>query len=443
MENPATPLTPVLPTERQAFIIKSFTDNYSDLIALDPSAWRGKFRKMSETPFAFYRGSAALFYADISQDNDPFLNEKTSRVWIQGDLHAQNFGTYMNGKGILIFDVNDFDEAYLAPFNWDVKRFCASLALIGYQKALSDTEIREIVAHGARSYARQIARFAAGDDKNFALKLENTKGPLLQVLYKARQLTRVGLLDMETDIVEGDRQFKSDKMISPIKDEALRKKIEAALLEYYNTIPNRKRRSKLTYEIKDIALRRGLGIGSAGLKIYSILLEGETQALENDLIISMKMAMPSAASKYVHDEEAKNYFLSEGHRTSVSQRALQANADPFLGYTSLDGQSMFVTEISPYTADLDWGDINDLDDILEVVEYLGSCVAKIHCCSDDDSDQTLIDYSTEEAINEVLDGKEAEYAQYMTEFGEQYAAKVREDHRLFVDAFRNHLFPGV
>jgi len=225
MENPATPSTPVLPTERQAFIIKSFTDNYSDLIALDPSAWRGKFRKMSETPFAFYRGSAALFYADISQDNDPFLNEKTSRVWIQGDLHAQNFGTYINGKGILIFDVNDFDEAYLAPFNWDVKRFCASLALIGYQKALSDAEIREIVAHGARSYARQIARFASGDDKNFALKLENTKGTLLQVLYKARQLTRGGLLDMETDIVDGDRQFKSDKMISPIKDEALRKKL--------------------------------------------------------------------------------------------------------------------------------------------------------------------------------------------------------------------------
>lgn len=109
--------------ERQNFILKSFTDNYSDLIAADPNAWRGKFRKMAETPLAFYRGSAALFYADISQDRDPFLNEKTSRVWIQGDLHAENFGTYMNSKGILVFDVNDFDEAYVAPFNWDVKRF--------------------------------------------------------------------------------------------------------------------------------------------------------------------------------------------------------------------------------------------------------------------------------------------------------------------------------
>ncbi|MBU6230151.1 MAG: DUF2252 family protein [Cyanobacteria bacterium REEB459] len=428
--------------ERQDFIVKSFTDNYSDLIAADPNAWRGKFRKMAETPFAFYRGSAALFYADISQDQDPFLNEKTSRVWIQGDLHAENFGTYMNSKGILVFDVNDFDEAYVAPFNWDVKRFCASLALIGYQKALSDAEIREVVAQGARSYAQQIARFAKGGDHNFALTLDNTKGPLRQVLYSARQLTRVGLLEMETDIVDGDRRFKNNKMITPV-DETMRKKVEAALLEYYNTIPNRKRRSKLTYEIKDVALRRGLGIGSAGLKIYSILIEGENQALENDLVISMKIARPSAAESYINDEDAKKYFISAGHRTSVSQRALQANADPFLGYTTLDGNSMFVTEISPYTADLEWDDINDMDDIMEVVDYLGRCVAKIHCCSDDDSDQTLINYSIEDAINGVLDGKETEYVNYMTDFGEQYAAKVRQDHRIFVDAFRNHLIGGL
>lgn len=428
--------------DRQQFIIKSFTDNYSGLIALDQNAWRGKFRKMAQTPLAFYRGSAALFYADVSNDKDPFLNEKTSRVWIQGDLHAENFGTYMNGKGILIFDVNDFDESYVAPFNWDVKRFCASLALIGYQKALSDVEIREVVAHGARSYARQVARFANGEDKSFALTLEKTKGALLQVLYKARMLTRVGLLDAETDIKEGDRNFKNNKNISPV-DDTTRKKVEAALEEYYNTIPNKKRRSKITYQIKDIALRRGLGIGSAGLKIYSILLEGETQALENDIILSMKVAQPSASEKYVKDKEAKAYFVNEGHRTAVSQRALQANADPFLGYTTLDGISMFVTEISPYTADLNWDDINDMDDIMEVVENLGKCVAKIHCCSDDDSDQTLINYSIEEAINAVLDGKEAEYVQYMTNFSEKYAERVRDDHRLFVDAFRNHLIAGV
>lgn len=428
--------------DRQAFIIKSFTDNYADIMAGDASAWRGKFRKMSESAFAFYRGAAALFYADVSRDDDPFLNDKTSRVWIQGDLHAQNFGTYMNSTGTLIFDVNDFDEATLAPFTWDIKRFCTSLALIGFQKALSDIEIRQLITVASQSYARQVARFASGHDRNFALTLANTESVILDILRKARCLTRVNLLDMESDIIEGDRKFKDNKFFIKLSD-AEKMKVEAALSEYYETIPTRKKRSKMTYNVKDIARRKGLGIGSAGLKIISILLEGESEALENDILISMKTALPSAAAQYVNDEKVKAYFKHEGHRTAISQRALQANADPFLGYSSLDGVGMFVTEISPYTADLDWSDVNDMDDLIQLVTDLGRCIAKIHCVSDDDSDQTLIDYSTEQAINEVLDGREADFVAYMVDFGEQYAECVRTDHRLFVDAFRNKQIPGI
>ncbi|MEQ1744818.1 MAG: DUF2252 domain-containing protein [Saprospiraceae bacterium] len=432
-----------VPEARQKFIVKSFEDNYADLLKKEPAAWRGKFRKMAETPFAFYRGSAPLFYADVSRDTDPFQNEKTSRVWIQGDLHAQNFGTYMNSKGVLVFDVNDFDESYPAPFTWDVKRLCASLALIGYQKALSDADIREIVAQAARSYAGQVARFATlTDGKSFALTLDNTTGPLLQVLRDARAKTRHELLEMETEIRDGDRRFKSNKVILPV-DDVTRKKVEAALADYFTTIPQRKRRSAVNYQVKDIANRKGLGIGSAGLTIYSILLEGETQALENDLIISMKIARPAAPANYVNDPEAATYFKHEGQRTTISQRALQSAADPFLGYTTFEGQGMFVTEISPYTADLDWDEINDMDDILQTVGYLGQCVAKIHCCSDDDSDQNLITYSIEQAINNVLDGRESEFVNYMVDFGESYATVVRDDHRLFIDAFRNHLFDGI
>ena len=427
---------------RQAFIVKSFTDNYADLIAADPSAWRGKFRKMAESPFAFYRGSAALFYADVSRDTDPFLNEKTSRVWIQGDLHAQNFGTYMNASGVLIFDVNDFDEATLAPFTWDVKRFCASLALIGYQKALSDLEIKDIIRTAAQSYARQVARFSAKLDTDFALHTKNTEGVVLDILHRARQLTRFGLLDAETEVVNGERQFKTNKSFILLSD-AEKMKVEAALAEYYTTIPKRKKRSKMTYQVKDISRRKGLGIGSAGLLILSVLIEGDTEALENDILISMKSAQPSAAAKYVNDPKVAAYFLHEGHRTTVSQRALQAHADPFLGYATYDGAGMFVTEVSPYTADLDWNDINDMDDILQVVERLGQCVAKIHCISDEDSDQTLINYSTEDAIQAVLDGRESDFVEHIVQFGEQYADCVLTDHRLFVDAFRNKKIQGI
>src|SRR5437868_10942353 len=90
------------PEARQKFIVDVFTDCFGPLIKNDPDAFRGKFRKMAATPFAFYRGSAGLFYADLARDDEPFLDKQTSRVWIQGDLHAENFGTYMNSAGILV-----------------------------------------------------------------------------------------------------------------------------------------------------------------------------------------------------------------------------------------------------------------------------------------------------------------------------------------------------
>ena len=261
-------------------------------------------------------------------------------------------------------------------------------------------------------------------------------------MQAARRLTRVGLLDGDTQIVGGDRRFQSNRSTAPVEDE-IRLKLEAALAEYYETIPPNKRRSQLTYRVKDVAQRRGLGVGSAGLPMYSLLLEGETQALENDLILSVKEAQPAAPSLYVDDDRVKQYFQDDGHRTAVSQRALQSHADPLLGHTTLNGRGMLVAEVSPYTADLDWAEINDLDDLLQVASYLGRCVAKIHCCSDHDSDHRLVPYSTDLAISKVLEGQEAEFVDYMVNFGEIYGAIVRRDHRLFIDAFRNRMFAGI
>ncbi len=101
-------------------------------------------------------------------DSGPYLDERTSRVWIHGDLHAENFGTYMDSTGRLIFNVNDFDEAYVGPFLWDVKRFAASAALIGYAKALSDEQITDVVRTYAAAYRERIHALATGakDDES-------------------------------------------------------------------------------------------------------------------------------------------------------------------------------------------------------------------------------------------------------------------------------------
>ena len=126
--------------DRSAQIVETLVDAFADLMEADPAAFRTKFRKMAADPFAFYRGSACLFYADVADREDRWADERTSRVWIHGDLHAENFGTYMNADGRLIFDVNDFDEAYLGHFTWDLQRFAASLALMGWQKALPEDD---------------------------------------------------------------------------------------------------------------------------------------------------------------------------------------------------------------------------------------------------------------------------------------------------------------
>ncbi|MDG4806317.1 DUF2252 family protein [Micromonospora sp. WMMD1120] len=193
--------------QRATHIVDVLSAEFGASMAIDPAAFRRRLRKMAASPFAFYRGSAALFYADQLGDfaDDRFLDERTGRVWIHGDLHAENFGTYMNASGQLVFNVNvnvnDFDEAYVGPFTWDLRRLPASVALLGYGKALSDTAIGELVAGFARSYLTELRAIAAGgDDAIGSITLDNADGVLRRVLQQARLNTRVDLLAAQTTI---------------------------------------------------------------------------------------------------------------------------------------------------------------------------------------------------------------------------------------------------
>jgi uncharacterized protein (DUF2252 family) len=429
--------------ERGEEIVSVLHEAFADLIDADERAFRRKFRKMAASPFAFYRGSAPLFYADVVRLDDPWADERTSRVWIQGDLHAENFGTYMDSAGILVFDVNDFDEAYVGHFTWDLRRMAASLALLGFAKALSDDAIERMIATYAGAYLEQVRAFASGDrDSEFRLTLENTEGVLHEVLLAARLETRVGLLDATTTVEGAERHFSSGSGVRRLED-AERGEVEAAFAAYLDTIPEVKRQHSVSYAIKDVVGRAGFGIGSAGLPAYSLLVEGRTQALENDVVLSMKQGNVAAASRAVEDSAIEDYFEHQGHRTAVSQRALQAHADPWLGWCELRGVGQVVKEVSPYEADIDWGQVTDLDEVFPLLEYLGQATAKVHCVSDAGSDQTLVDFQTEEAILAVVDGREDDFAGDLVAFGRAYGELAFDDHRRFVDAFRNGRIPGV
>ncbi|GAA2620013.1 DUF2252 domain-containing protein [Paractinoplanes durhamensis] len=428
---------------RADFIIDVLTREFGELMALDPAAFRRKFRKMAASPFAFYRGSASLFYADLTSafQDDSFLDARTSRVWIHGDLHAENFGTYMNSSGVLVFNVNDFDEAYVGPFSWDLKRFAASLALIGYSKALSDDNISTLVRAFAQSYLIELRAIAAGgDDAIGSITLDTADGVLRRVLQEARLNTRVDLLAGQTTIDDYERRFSLGDGVYEV-DEVTSSLVEAAFTDYLGTLPEASRPVSTT--IKDIKLRKGVGIGSAGLPSYNMLLEGHTQALENDVIIYMKQAQVPAVARWIDDDRVKAHFKHQGHRTAESQHALQAHADPWVGYTTLNGIGQLVAEVSPYAADLDWADVNEPDELLGVITDLGRAVARMHSVADDESSHDLVDFSTEEAIAAAVDKDEKGFVEHLVEFAHRYGDQAREDHQDFVDLFRNGRLPGL
>ena len=429
--------------QRGEQIVSVLADAFGELIEADARAFRRKFRKMAASPFAFYRGSAPLFYADVAQLEDPWADERTSRVWIQGDLHAENFGTYMDSAGILVFDVNDFDEAFLGHFTWDLRRMAASLALLGFAKALSDEAIERMIRTYAEAYLDQVRAFATGDkDSEFRLTLENTEGVLHEVLLDARMETRVALLARVTTVEGAERHFAAGSGVRRLEDDE-RGEVEEAFAGYLDTIPDVKRQHSVSYSVKDVVGRTGFGIGSAGLPAYSLLVEGRTVALENDVILSMKQGNVPAPSRVVDDQAIREYFSHQGHRTAVSQRALQAHADPWLGWCELRGVGQVVAEVSPYEEDIDWGQVSDLEDVFPLLSYLGEATAKVHCVSDAGSEQTLVDFQTEAAILDMVDGREQEFADDLVAFGRAYGELARDDHRLFVDAFRNGRIPGV
>jgi uncharacterized protein (DUF2252 family) len=428
---------------RAADIVRVLVDAFADLMDADADAFRTKFRKMAADPFAFYRGSACLFYADMATSEDPWCDERTSRVWIQGDLHAENFGTYMDSAGRIVFDVNDFDEAYLGHLSWDLRRFAASFALMSWRKALSDDAIGELIGVYLRSYLDQVEAFTRSDeDRSFALVKDNTEGAVRDVILETATRTRQELLGRITVVEDHERRFADGPQNRRLDDDE-RARVMAALDRYRETVHPPRRRRDVAYDVKDVVGTGGFGIGSAGLPAYNVLLEGYDQALENDVVLSIKQGNVAAPSRIVDDPEIRRYFEHEGHRTATSQRALQANASQFLGHTEIGGVGFVVAELSPYELDLDWDDLTEPDQMRPVLAQLGKATAKLHCVGDADSDHALVPFQMEEAITAMIGDRREEFVEDLVRFAHEYARRTQEDHRLFVDAFRAGAIPGI
>ena len=224
----------------------------------------------------------------------------------------------------------------------------AGVSLLGFTMALSDDTVRQVNRAYATAYAEQVRAFA-----------ERRQGR--GVRAQARELRRhgpdrpAGRPSADAHPAAGgpdqDRGGRAEvrrerRRAAPRRGRAGRRRTPPSRTTWTPSPPTSASRACPT-SVKDIVGRSGFGIGSAGLPAYSLLIEGRTEALQDDVVLSMKQGNVAAASRVVTDEAITEAFEHHGHRTVVSQRALQAHADPWLGWCELNGKGFVVSEVSP------------------------------------------------------------------------------------------------
>ena len=258
--------------------------------------------------------------------------------------------------------------------------------------------MRGLVERYATAYAEQVAAFHAGEgDSDFRLTLENTDGAVHDVLEAARLQTRIALLERMTHL-RGTRPLLREGPGVRRLDDDERGRVLAAYEEYLETVPEGKRSGRSPTASRTSSARPGSASAPPACAPTTCSSRAAARPSRTTSSLSMKQAQVAAPSRIVDDERLADYFEHEGHRTAVSQQALQAHADPWVGWCELDGVGQVVKELSPYEADLDWGGVTEPDEMLPLVEHLGRATAKIHCVSDAGSgEHPLVDFEVEDA----------------------------------------------
>lgn len=349
-----------------------------------------KYQKMLESPFRFFRGSAYLFYFDMTKTSSIFHTPTLKPTWIQGDMHMDNFGAFQNEDGTIVFDVNDFDEGYVGSYLYDIVRMSVSIALYleeqGIHKAAQETAIQHLL----NSYIDQLKRFQHKQDDPLTLVFtkKNTKGPTKKLLKKLEKRQRSQFLqDISYVDEDGQRLFISNDEIKPVT------------AEEYNAISS----ALPAYKIKDIAYKYGSGTASIGLKRYYILVEDKKDASGvDDLVLEMKevrTAIPAYFLPYNH--EFWKHYEHQGARVVGTQKAMHHLEDPHLHYITMNEQEFYIRERSPYKKKVKPKNYKNVDDYYTTTSIMGQIAAKIHARADIDYSPVFTYHSEDEILKTI------------------------------------------
>ena len=375
---------------------------------------------------------------------DPWVDERTGRVWIQGDLHAENFGTYMDGDGRAGLRRQRLRRGlprplHLGPPAVRRERRAAGLA----PRRCPTTTSASLSRPTCAPTVDQVRQFVESDrDHEWALHARHRQGPVRRRC--ARPAVHPGGPAGPEDRGRGLRAAVPPR---PGGARTGRRRARARswrpTTRYLRRIPESKRLGSLTYGSRTSSARAASASAAPGCPAYNLLVEGHTQALENDVVLYMKQGNVAAPSRIVDDEGAR--ATSSTRATEPPCRSAPCRRTPTRGSAGheLDGVGYVVAEDSPYEADLDWGDITEPDEIGPVLEQLGRATAKVHCVSDKDSERRRWSTSRPRRRSSKRRRRRGRFrpATWSTS-PTPTASGPAGDHELFVDAFRTRADTG-
>jgi uncharacterized protein (DUF2252 family) len=388
-------------------LIKSQRGRISELLPI-------KWAHMRMSPFGFFRGAVPLMAADLAS-----LPYTGLMAQICGDAHVQNMGAFEAPDGRLIFDINDFDETIVGPWEWDVKRMSASLVLSGREAGNSEKGCKQAVLAFAQKYRLSIHHFSEMPFVELArFQIYREIDPLRSVLRKAERATPLHNLAKLTYVRGGKHVFHDRR---PMQYHISRRQADAAkasLKAYAPTLLPERAHFFAQYQVEDVAFRV-VGTGSVGLRDYVLLMFGG--AISDPLFIQIKEEPGSAYAPYLPQSSVAAH---QGQRVAEGGRAMQMQSDIFLGWTSIAGREYVVRQLRDHKAGVEEADLKGVG-LIEYAEMCGELLSKGHARSGDPC-----------AISGYL-GNVDNFDRAMVAFGMSYANQTAKDWENLKQAIRS------
>jgi len=395
--------------------------------------------RMAVSPFAFFRGAAAVMAADLAATPVSGV-----RVQLCGDAHLSNFGFFASPERRLVFDVNDFDETLPGPWEWDIKRLAASVEVAARDRGFADGERREIVTSTVRAYRRAMRGFAGmsnldvwyaiADERHARAMIEGklprgARRRSAERLAKARTRDHRDSLTRFTTVQDGLPRIVADPPLvvplhSLVPKPRVRRRVvgmlETMLAGYRESLQPERRWLFDQYRLTDIA-QKVVGVGSVGNRCWMLLFIGRDAG--DPLFLQAKECGPSVLEPYLGDADHGH----DGQRVVEGQRLMQTVSDIFLGWqrtTDPDGTSRdyYVRQLRDWKGSVDVAEIEDPDTL---ASYAGMCawtLARAHARTGDRA-----------AIAAYMGSSDA-FDEAVATFAGAYADRTEADHAAFVAA---------